>query len=557
MFETTSRQIAKEFLQTAVVVDDGLYSKALEDTLPPAEINDPTELPANEAVIGDVENAPTTNAYKRTLDADAVMEGFFKEEIICATIRPTQERPIGSADYLALLKKADLVVLDWNLVDDNGTDDAGQQAKEIIKSLVARQEGGTRFRVIVVYTGGTELATADQEIVELLAGEGFDSGGDIHRRDHTVIAVYAKEGGIVDGVDEGRQFGEAELGSKCVDIFAEATRGFLSNAVLKGMALIRGESHKLLNRFSEKCDPAFLFHRMLTSPPSDVEDQVIPLIVAEIEAILFELRASESVRLDMAQEYLDYRSRTEKLATIALANNKDSVMDALNSALKDGLENDSVIQKIKQLNPEIYSVQGGKDQFDLKKSDLFCQTLSGAVDLDSDSLEELAMLMSLQQSYGRLPPILGPGSILQEDDRYWLCVQPACDSVRVSGNRVFPFLKMTQPQGDRFDYIIKKPDSSRVKLRVDKRLYSGTMVKFKPSDGFVQGTLEGTQFVFSSVPEPVVGATKGTAPNTRKFTFVAQLKVLHSLREADRMTNELGRIGLTESEWSRRASTGG
>lgn len=553
-FKATSLAVAKEFLQTAVVVDDGLYSKSYEDTSPPEEIIDPTVLPVQtkreEAVAPDDEH----RQVRRNLDADAVMSGFFREGIICAAIRPTSDHPITSQEYLRLLKKADLVVLDWNLVGQNGDDDAGEQAKEVIQQLVSVDDGGSRFRVIILYTGGTELGVADQAISDLLADKGFRRLDTVHRRDHTVIAVCAKVGGAVADQDEHRQFGEAELGSKCVDIFAEATRGLLSNAVLKGLALIRGESHRLLGRFNDKCDPAFLFHRMLTSPPSDVEDQVIPLIVSEIESILFELRANESISLERSEEYLEFRREADQWRPSVLSEDTDATFSALKDALKDGIEHSTVVQRIESLKADAYVSNQDRKTFNVALSDVFCQAISGSDGPDRESLEELAMLMSIQQRYGDLPPILGPGTILLEQSdpaRYWLCVQPACDSVRLTGNRMFPLLKMTQPEGDQFDYIIRVGES-KVKLRVSKRLYDATLVKFKPAEGFVRAKAEGGKFLFESVPENLGGSGKNGV--TRKFEFAAQLKILHSIRETDKMTTELGRIGLTESEWSRRAS---
>jgi hypothetical protein len=569
VFEETSLEISKRFLQTAVVVDDGSFSKRLSDVEVPTEIVDPTELSPEEietlkTSISDGTSSPPNFG----LDSDAVLDGFWNEGLICSVLKPTDEVPIASEPYTTLLKKADLIVLDWNLVKD-GQQDNGQQVKEVIRSLVSPEEGGSRFRVVVIYTGGTNLAQADEELSNLLAERNFRADGYLHRRGHTVIAVFAKAGGIADTPDASRQFGEAELAKKCIEIFSEATRGLLSNAVLKGLALVRQESHKLLERFGDNCDPAFLVHRMLTRPPADVEDQIVPLIVAELEAILAEGGAGTSVGFEAVSEYLEHRRKTNRLNLSVWDDRDDKVLEAVSVAMRDGLESDHAIRAFKSLRDNPYLAvpqeeeQGNvKEQegaeVDLAKTHRLCQSLSGSEDINTGSFDELSMLMSLQQGYGDLPPMLGPGTIVKEGARFWLCVQPACDSVRISNARVFPFLKLTKQTGDRFDYIVRMSDGTCVRLRVEKRLYEGILVKFKPDMGVVRAKRVADTFEFVSAPETVEVNSNGrkyTETKTRSFIFVSQVKVLHALREADRLASELGRVGLTEFEWIRRCSS--
>ena len=59
------------------------------------------------------------------------------------------------------------------------------------------------------------------------------------------------------------------------------------------------------------------------------------------------------------------------------------------------------------------------------------------------SNESLAVLMS-SSSLGEAPPRLESGIVLKDEDhKYWLCIQPLCDSVRLDSSRAFPMLPIT------------------------------------------------------------------------------------------------------------------
>ncbi len=61
------------------------------------------------------------------------------------------------------------------------------------------------------------------------------------------------------------------------------------------------------------------------------------------------------------------------------------------------------------------------------------------------------------------------GSVLQvknEDGQYWLCLQPACDSVRLTEKTEMLFLELFQGKQDNTDIVIKLHDGNYETLSV-------------------------------------------------------------------------------------------
>src|SRR5581483_8644624 len=76
---------------------------------------------------------------------------------------------------------------------------------------------------------------------------------------------------------------DAELPERAVKEFASMTTGLVSNVAVVALAEIRKATHRLLTRFGSELEPPYLAHRALLAPPSEGNDQLLPLIVSEIE----------------------------------------------------------------------------------------------------------------------------------------------------------------------------------------------------------------------------------------------------------------------------------
>lgn len=163
---------------------------------------------------------------------------------------------------------------------------------------------------------------------------------------------------------------------------------------------------------------------------------------------------------------------------------------------------------------------------------------------------KFALLTSMRTRYEEPPPILKLGTIVAADDnhqtRYWLCVQPVCDSLRFSGSRDFPFLrlKVKDPAGSEpFDFVVF--DEVRKKyegLRCSRKAFDMTLFKMRPDKDSksVRGNLNAGHWFFFRLGKD------------SPLRWIADLKTDHAHRIVDLFANDIKRVGLTESEWLRR-----
>ncbi|HSK74981.1 MAG TPA: hypothetical protein VLQ45_00870, partial [Thermoanaerobaculia bacterium] len=174
-----------------------------------------------------------------------------------------------------------------------------------------------------------------------------------------------------------------------------------------------------------------------------------------------------------------------------------------------------------------------------------------SIDEDGASPDmRFALLTSLRSRYEEPPPILKLGTIVAEDGdgdtRYWLCVQPVCDSVRLESSRAFPFLKLTVRTANeegRFDFVIfDRLHGEYRRLLCSRKAFDMMLFQMDPRENSqsVKAAGEGSSWLFTR------------SGDSSPLRWVADLKTDHAYRIVDLFANEMRRVGLTESEWLRR-----
>ena len=148
-------------------------------------------------------------------------------------------------------------------------------------------------------------------------------------------------------------------------------------------------------------------------------------------------------------------------------------------------------------------------------------------------------------------PTLSLGSILKstDEDKYWLCTQPPCDSVRLNSERFFPLLKLVSKGDDdneentsAYWIAIGKGDTAKV-LSLNPKPKDGDFVKFTPTPatGRVLATKNAVgKFIFQS------------SDNKKTYQWIADLEPLQAQRAVAEMTAQLNRVGVDEYEALRR-----
>ena len=194
-----------------------------------------------------------------------------------------------------------------------------------------------------------------------------------------------------------------------------------------------------------------------------------------------------------------------------------------------------------------------KEDVKEKFSEVFGQTvkqeellLDRATGIFSDEAEEknkgFAFLTQMRNTFGpsSVPKKMNQGTIVQAD-RYYVCVQPRCDtgrfSVKKDGDRlVRPFLFLPLSETGRGVAIVVDD----MILRVENVSHQVESFPFSPEDGK-------TDIVFKERDGKLCAEDK----EGNSFIWKGELKELQSQRINANYSYELSRVGLDESEWLR------
>jgi hypothetical protein len=555
-----SLEIARSFLQTVLVVDDraelGPAADALQEgaseTLPsdseavtssdqtspnatlPTTVDDEqspgavTAVQPHGGLVTPGASALAAAADAGELNAKTVIDSFAKLGLICGVIRPQADDPLNETVGPAA-SRADILVLDWWLNRDEG-----QRSLDIIRHVVTDIDDKHRLRMIVIYTGVQDLEKIARRIASQLdsstvSGPNRVVAGPVH------VTVLAKPDTKVsdDLKAEVVEFGD--LAARVIDEFARAVMGLLPNVVLSSFAALRGNTHRVLSRFSKDLDSAYLGHRMLLRHPEAAEELVAGLVAQEISAILDNAQVGELADAATTQSLIDAAmlqardvppvgelasSKSISIADYAFALVKKGVYDST-----AGLSN-SQRDKAHKWTGKIYAPND---------------------DLASDVDLRFAALVKFKSHYENPTPKLRLGVFVRDEsaDQFMLCMQPVCDSLRLVGDTSFPFLPLNAVE-DGFDFVTEALGGLH-RLRLDLRIRSLQMITFRPGLN----------------PPGVVEAEEDKATGAWVFrpldTNAAQLRWIGELREgwahmfANRFADSVSRVGMDDSEWARRS----
>ena len=529
-----SVQNVAKFLQTVVVVDDKARLESPPTNYEHTQLIDIAEAEEQRPVgvradllspEADTVGAPPD---PEDLDAKSLVDGFAIEGIACAVLRPISEDDVVS-QATKLAELADIVVLDWILDKDNGA-----KATSLILKVIGDGSGSDRMRLIAIYTGESDLRAVANNAAEALSeryGEAPERPSDfVAVKGPVRLVVFGKEHTRVPFEDtqlSDRVLASSALPNRLIHEFAEMTTGLLANVAIAGLSEVRAQTHKLLTMFSPALDPAYLGHRVLLPNPSEAEDQVMAMFVAEVLSILEHGDVAKQAGIDSIRAWVN--GMTSK-NTLRLTHVSVSSQDALLELLANGVDNTK-------------GVALGGWQW---------EKVTHAFTTDDDSAEEanrqFARMMHVKTRYGGRPPTLTLGTILfselHQGATYWICLQPKCDTVRIKDPTAFPMVPMTPVTNQRDDFEIVVPHrDSWVLLRVPRKPADIRMFTFEPNDSSmnqVTATWSDSTWRLNPLEDSY-------------FEWVAELKDEHAQRIANEFAGSFSRVGVKESEWVRRS----
>lgn len=538
-FQSLSNEIAKDFLQSVVFIDDKAYS------------------------VADEADA------QHDFDAKTITRGFASSQKICSVFQPEQEADIQLFSDIAA--KADVTVLDWQIIiqnsielsatesdeDDDDDDIRGFYTKCIIGNLLGSPSKLNSLKLILVYTGETDLNNIATEILKYLTTQEI-SGFSLSEDDDCCVVsesckilVRAKSNG---GNGRGRhnpalrdkEVTYQQLPEFINNEFAKMTNGLLSNFTLQALTVIRKNFFQVLNIFSKKLDAAYLTHKSLLPNINDANELLVELLGDTFTSILRTENLNNILSQDVIELWIEqYIEDEERFKLDNLGNPTDQIFNRDKDILKSLLvSSDDVEQKIiNALTAKGISAKSAKKNYKKYAFSLFHQNGD-----DENVNKDFALLCQHKDliKYDHHTPVLTLGTVVKsnnEEGSYYVCIQQRCDSVRVDEQRARRFLFLSLSivnQDSKFDFIT--PDGDKLKL--GKSIYDMRTVKFSgSSEGTVKAEEESEKKYF--VPFYY------SEELTEKFEFIFELKDLYAQRIVVQYSSSLSRVGLDEPEWIR------
>jgi|CXWL01.1.fsa_nt_gi hypothetical protein len=536
-----SLMASEKYLQSAVFIDDNIYNQATAN--PDAgdiEIRQPK--PVMQA--SEMEKSPLANKAATTVPSEQanrpfrtkdLVGSFAKHGIVCALYEPERDFPTDEKSTIFnLCQTADLVILDWDFHEDGVQ---GTKPKALIEKLIksGNSVAPHHVRLIAIYTNTPSLHMIASSLFDHLEKAGIKAtpiecryriGAGSSR-----VIVLGKAGGAK-RVNEEESFTVPERGlaGRLLQEFSLMNQGILPSCALLGMAAVRHSSARILDKFHGDLDAQFLLHRALIRGSEEAFDQLPELLGDEFKAVMEDAHYSPEDVEQFVREACSVIPVKSHVSPWKIGGRPGE------EVLKEFWNNDSESTErlVGRKTPD--SLDGAQPRKPVEALAAMCSVN------DAEAQHKFAALLAIRTQYQTKYRGLGFGSIILDcnSGEYWVCVMPACDSIRLKGKTNFPFWNLTK-SGNGHPVIIQCDEDKWIRLVFDIGKPSKYMrlAEFIPDDRrkIVMATRENGKEIFKS----------GNA----KYEWLAQLKPSHAQRIANIIGQQLSRVGLTEAEWAR------
>jgi hypothetical protein len=533
----TEISVASDFLQSVVLVDDEAeFASWHEDANVPL---DDSELEVSPRRKPQVARTPRQSHANR-LDAKLVADGFAERGIVCAILQPGRDEELTvTARTVTVARRADILVLDWDFFGDEGS-----TAINLLLAVLREDASDQRRRLVAIYTADPSLRAIAGRIHSELR---HLYGAVVRRKTAFVVdaavarvVIYAKpESRIRGSMRAARQRVVAyeKLPEVLIVEFATWSQGLVSNLALKSVAAVRANTHQLLQKLPAELDAAYLWHRAVLVEPIEAEEHLVSIVASEFRAILDDTNVRSAAALPAIREWLERDTVADYSVRFGESGHRSrqDVLDLLRFGTAGESEDSKrMIQRFGNLRT---------DKAHKKSASLagFAASVPAALRAN----EQFALLTSLRTQYRRPLPRLALGTIISYGKgaarRYWVCLQPRCDSVRLAGSIAFPMLPLDRVTEGPFHVLLPAMGRKEaVRLAAKPKPSRLQMIHFvaPPSAGCIFADDSSQRFTFVDSKQ-------------RRYRWEGELKFEHGQRLAEVVAREFSRVGLTESEWLR------
>jgi hypothetical protein len=537
-----SKEIAERFLQTVVAVDDSLSFS--DDTDTDIEIVEPDE---DSGLGTGLDNPAVISPQKHSLNYQALSLAFANKGIICSGLMPTVDQQNSINMIFQSSKNADITILDWQM---DGRNQHGTLATSAIKKLAANDiaEGG-RLRVIAIYTGAAP-ATIAEALHDSLRTD-FEA-----QIDNTTIKLSkaSLEHWQIIVINKNSK-NEEQLTSNLIESFTELTAGLLSNAALATITDIREKTHNFLHKFNNKLDPAYLSHVLgLISSPDMREhahevafDYAVELMSEELKSgIQISPRIKNSLTSEILLSWPGYVNKEQEdnffNITVGDLEPVEFGTTRLREFIAATTEEELTATLLKA--PTLGKPKRITDRFEKLAIKLM---IRGEDDIAHSELSAIECLRRDCQSVGSHIPVLKLGTILRclDTEEYLICVQPVCDSVRISDITNFMFLAVDDVDSNKsFSHVLRVNESKFTNLCVNPVASYIRNFKFEPDGScrVIKADNHNKTYYFHDFP---------SYGDSRTFKWLGELKQGVAQAISNTLGAKISRVGYDSFEWLR------
>jgi hypothetical protein len=483
------------------------------------------------------------------LDAKALIDNAMELGLICSVLRPQEGEDLKDRVCKAA-ERADIVCLDWEIYGDNG-----ETAKALITEIVRSDtERNGRLRLIAIYTGERNRQGILNNLLSIFP-ENERQNREIKKHQDAeivtndglrIVYLFKKHGTQLREEQRYYQVSEEDLPARLQLEFARLSEGLLSNVALATIASVRNAAHHVVRKFNGRMDGPYFHHRATIPIPDDAEDYAVEIVLSEFKnAIDKQL---------VAKRYAGGEAVKARIRTMARDNGQLRLFYKEGDDVKHfDLSVDDVIKVIVDGCGGAYdNLTDPKPRKRILEGPTAISSLFGN-DLDDTSInmKEFASLTAIRTHPGSYLfeagdhwPVLGLGSVVKDqDERYWICLQASCDSVRLDTNTAFLFAPLYEENTKPELVIPVLDDAGKVDflpLKLEKTAYAKTIsVVFTPDEN--TRTVKATR----------IRRRKGLyfkSVKRKNYLWVADVKQRRALLIAQRLGQEMGRLGFDEFE---------
>ena len=509
-----------EYIRTALLIDDRIdEQESAPEDLETEEKDQVAEEPRAGLYVPDANG--DTPVYWRSL-----VEAFLEQNVVCSVIEAKEDLNIVDVASRGA-EIADLLILDWVLSEED------RKALCAIKRIA--EEQGDRLRVIAVFTGQRNLGSVSSRLQSAAGFEPLDQprgrfSDCILLRGHTIVLLFNKPS-VRSGVGyESRRAEYSELPLKIRNDLESVFDGLMPRFAFRTVNVLRESVTRVLTRFGAELDAAALTHRALLPQPVDAGPQFIRLIISEFEEALIEAAVDDVWYTESVREFLS--------TTTLLAETKD-----LEGTLRRSPKTPSDVLKLESRDAVIEAIARGLYEMGMEAGKVRdrASEVSGVFGDSRLSEERLAALMSGSE-FGTEPPCLELGVVLEDlqSGTYLLCIQPVCDSVRLTEAQAFPFMPLRQEPSGPPAAIIRDGEGNASKVGFESKPHKLVMREFCPDES-------GRVVATSSRSEPA-GWVFVTKNRNHTYRALARLRSEVAVQAVQQFVTKASRPGVDTFE---------